>query len=133
MDGLIGGLATATFAGACALLAPSAGNERTPGGEPEPPGAKGGCRCLFSFNGQAHEGEAMTNRKHGARGYLRRTGAMTDGDRKAAAGEVTAPAFRFAARNGIGVRRDGMLSCLDRIGAGQPPVLQMRLEPQIAA
>ena len=29
--------------------------------------------------------------------------------------------------------RDDMLSCLDRIGAGQPPVLQMRLEPQIAA
>ena len=36
-----------------------------------------------------------------------------------AAAGVTAPAFRFAARNGIGVRRDGMLPCLDRIGAGK--------------
>ena len=64
--------------------------------------------------------------------------------RAIAAGGVTTPAFRFAARNGIGVlslreldasaiRWDDMLSCLDRIGAGQPPVLQMRLEPQIAA
>ena len=61
-----------------------------------------------------------------------------------AAGGVTAPAFRFAERNGLGIlslrelaasaiRWDDMLSCLDRVAAGQPPALQMRLEPQIAA